>query len=54
MGLIQWHSKSDTISFGHDIKVSLMLCVAAEMLGDATLSKSVQQVALKNSPGRFG
>jgi mannobiose 2-epimerase len=43
----QWQVRSDTYTFGHDIEGTWLLCEAAEVLGDISLLKRVQAVALR-------
>jgi mannobiose 2-epimerase len=43
----QWHVRSDTYTFGHDIEGSWLLCEAAEELGDAKLLERVRAVAVQ-------
>jgi mannobiose 2-epimerase len=42
----QWHVRSDTYTFGHDIEASWLLCEAAEELGAAEVLARVRNVSL--------
>jgi mannobiose 2-epimerase len=49
----QWHVRSDTYTFGHDIEASWLLCEAAEELGDEKLLVRVRAVALQMAATAF-
>lgn len=42
----QWHNRSDSYTFGHDIEGSWLFCEAAGVLSNAALLKHVRSVAL--------
>lgn len=42
-----WKSTSPAVSFGHDIEASWLLCEAADVLGDESLSSLVKKVSLR-------
>jgi mannobiose 2-epimerase len=42
----EWHVRSNSYTFGHDIEGTWLLCEAAEVLGDAVLLKQAGAVAL--------
>lgn len=44
---MDWKVKGSMISYGHDIEATWLLCEAAEVLGDHTLIKEVEAVAIK-------
>jgi len=41
-----WQKRSDTVSYGHDIEASWLLCEAAEIAGDEALIMRTKQLAL--------
>lgn len=43
----QWHIKSGTISYGHDIEASWLLLKAAEVIGDEDLIEKMKTLAIK-------
>ncbi len=43
----EWVSKSEDVSYGHDIEGSWLLCEAAEALGDSLRTERVRRVALE-------
>jgi mannobiose 2-epimerase len=42
-----WNRKSQTVSFGHDIEASWLLCEAAEALGDPAVKEKAESAAMK-------
>ncbi len=42
-----WRPKSKSVSFGHDIEGSWLLCEAVNLIADKTLEKQVKEIALK-------
>ncbi|NUM33963.1 MAG: AGE family epimerase/isomerase [Candidatus Brocadiae bacterium] len=42
-----WNSKSQTISYGHDLEGSWLLCEAAELLKEEHLTKTIHGLAIK-------
>jgi mannobiose 2-epimerase len=42
-----WQPKSNDYTFGHDIEASWLLCEAAEVLDDPTITSCVQRLALR-------
>jgi mannobiose 2-epimerase len=42
----EWRIRSDSYTFGHDIESTWLLCEAAEVLGDSSLLKRVEQVVM--------
>lgn len=44
---MDWTVKSTAISYGHDIEGSWLLCEAADVIGDAELTKEVRDMAVR-------
>lgn len=42
-----WQGRSGTISFGHDIEGSWLLCEAAQILNDAVLKQKIEKLAVQ-------